>query len=338
MSDSNQPGSNSYISLTDENIEIILFDFNTKDSLIDGLGSASAPSTIDPSANNPSGNDPSGNDPSGNDPSGNDPSGNQITYTGQNYDPPYFQPDMFQVDYLQLDQINDNAGATDTLVIELGDTHIRRDQFYKPIPNVGSVIQMSQSHDDFKTAFDCKSSSGSDKSISENLSNAFRPYDASNNSPQIAQATDLKVYRAKDSVQIQSGLPYVIARLVKLPLDQIGASNTNDVFANWIIPTLFEGKIYNVVSAVRNDDVSGGIGVAGNVGSAHTNYYTKDEYIKLSLKNMGIIDGSNNWIQRDSSGYDVNGNQRDFRVIFRARLLNVDEHYVKTDPIDTSLP
>jgi hypothetical protein len=111
----------------------------------------------------------------------------------------------------------------------------------------------------------------------------------------------------------------------------------NEVFANWIIPTLFEGKIYNVVSAVRNDDVSGGIGVAGNVGGTHTNYFTKDEYIKLSLKSMGIIDGSNNWIQRDSSGYDVDGNHRDFRIIFRARLLNVDEHYVKTDPIDTSL-
>ena len=216
---------------------------------------------------------------------------------------------------------SDNAGTADTLIIELGDTVVRADQFQESISALEAyVVKCADSAENFMSAFKCVDGSGY-RTISYRLNQYFNDADAS---ARQSRAQDLTVVNNRDASNVIGNVAAVISNTVDIPMDQISPSLLDTAWASWIIPTLFEGKLYGVVrgdgdAASRNDgsdqSVSNdGVG-SGNIesGSGDT-FEDKDVYIKRMLRQMGVFDNDNEY---KTTGIAPTGK----RVIFLATLV-----------------
>ena len=203
----------------------------------------------------------------------------------------------------------DNAGPADTVVIELGDTVIRADQFQESIAALQAyVVKCASTSVNFDAAFD-KVSATTD-SLSARLRNYFNTVGT--------KASDLSVVNNSDASGVAEGVAAVISNTVDIPISQMDAARMNAAWADWIIPTLFEGKLYGIVRGDDNarnsgtsvsDDSSG----TGNIGTATgDSFEDKDTYIKRMFRQMGIYDASNDLVASTTGK----------RVIFLATLVS----------------
>lgn len=204
----------------------------------------------------------------------------------------------------------DNAGTADTVVIELGDTVIRADQFQESISSLQAyVIKCAESSANFTKAFN--QVSADTDSISARLRDYFK---------NDRTASALPVVNNLDGSNVTQGVAAVISNTVDIPIVQMSQTRMNKAWADWIIPTLFEGKLYGVV---RGDNMQSGTSVSddtsgtGNIGTTTgDSFEDKDLYIKRMFKQMGIYTGN-----ADNKATIVSG-VTGKRVIFLATLVS----------------
>jgi hypothetical protein len=211
-----------------------------------------------------------------------------------------------------LDASNDNAGAANTVVIELGDTVIRSDQFQDAISALEAyVVKCAGTTNNFNKAF----TEGSGGDGTATISGRLKTYFTND-----ADASGLSVVDNKSNTAVSGGVAAVISNTVDMPMNQIDQARLNTAWADWIIPTLFEGSYYGVVTGEKgtaptntSGAVSSDTSGSGNIGGADNTFITKDKFIKMQLQRMGIFDSLN---KLQSTG-TLSGK----KVIFLARLV-----------------
>ena len=246
---------------------------------------------------------------------------------------PYFEEIDLTNSTFGVDDASGGVVQNDVFVIDLGDTKVSQQQFQQAIfegDEDAYVIKMTQTKGDFKKAFDITQATSLDLSgtaqFHEVLAKRYDP--SATNTNIIKKATQLEVVTQRDGGVVTGGLKRPIADCLSMQESEIGDDELNKRFSDWIIPTLFDGHLYDLPkkTSVLNDPATVDVSDVKNKDNKYTTKVSKHDHILKALNAMGKI-------EIDSTDPTIitwqdNGvkDQRNKRLIFKARLISAHDN------------